>query len=117
MQFISAVSVIVPDYDLAIGFYVNSLGFELIEDTPLGDGKRWVLVAPPGSNECRLLLAVASDAPQRSAVGNQTGGRVFLILRSDDFDRDYMAYRDKGVVFLEEPRTVNAGVIFHHYPE
>lgn len=104
-QHLSAVTVVVPDYDPAIAFYVDVLGFSLIEDTPLGQGKRWVLVAPPGSRETRLLLAKAASEAQRAAIGNQTAGRVFLFLSTDDFARDHAALTEAGVLFLEEPRN------------
>lgn len=104
-QHISAVAVVVPDYDEAIGFYVGSLGFHLVEDTRLSESKRWVLVAPPGGNGTCLLLARADDEKQAAAIGNQTGGRVFLFLSTDDFERDYAAMRQRGVDFLETPRN------------
>lgn len=94
-----------PDYDLAIAHYCGDLGFDLIEDTDLGGGKRWVLVAPKGSSETRLLLARAVGPEQLACVGNQTGGRVFLVLFTDDLDRDYAAYTTAGVVFTEPPRV------------
>ncbi|EFO33439.1 lactoylglutathione lyase [Roseibium sp. TrichSKD4] len=87
-QFLSAISVVVPDYDEALEFYVGQLGFDLIEDTTLSQTKRWVLVAPPGSTETRLLLAKADGPKQRESIGNQTGGRVFLFLQTDDFERE-----------------------------
>jgi hypothetical protein len=90
-QYLSAVSVLVPEYDQALAFYIGVLGFELCEDKQLSATKRWVTVAPPGAGAmgCRLLLARAATDTQRSAIGNQTGGRVFLFLATDDFDRDY----------------------------
>lgn len=110
-QHLSAVSIVVPDYDQALAFYVGTLGFELIEDTRLSDEKRWVLVAPPGSSECRLLLARADGSEQRAAIGNQTGGRVFLFLQTDNFARDHVTMLGKGVNFLEEPRTEAYGTV------
>ena len=110
-QYLSAVSVVVPDYDAAIAFYSGVLGFDLIEDTPLGLGKRWVLVAPPGSRETRLLLAKAASDPQHEAIGNQTGGRVFLFLTTDNFTRDHTRMREAGVRFLEEPRAESYGTV------
>lgn len=104
-QIIGAVALLVPDYDSAISFYVEKLGFDLVEDTKLSEDKRWVLVAPKGSSETRLLLARADGAEQVAAIGNQTGGRVCLFLNTDDFDRDYQAMTENGVTFLEEPRT------------
>lgn len=102
-QCLGAVTLVVPDYDAAIRFYTTSLEFQLVQDTDLGEGKRWVLVAPPGSSETRLLLARAATPSQYAAIGQQTGGRVFLFLHTDNFDRDYAAYRDRGVVFREPP--------------
>ena len=110
-QHLSAVTVVVPDYDAAIAFYVGRLGFRLIEDTPLSGSKRWVLVSPPGSKETRLLLAKADSDRQRRAIGDQTGGRVFLFLATDDFDRDHAAYLQAGVEFLEEPRAEPYGKV------
>lgn len=94
----------VPEYDEAIAFYVDVLGFILIENSFVPEqNKRWVVVAPPGSTETRLLLARASSPEQSSRVGNQTGGRVFRFLYTDDFVRDYSAFKNKGVVFVREP--------------
>ena len=100
---IATVTVVVADYDEAIAWYTHRLGFELLEDTALGDGKRWVTVAPAGGGT-RLLLAEPKNAKERAAIGNQAGGRVFLFLESDDFARDYAAMQAKGVVFKEAPR-------------
>jgi catechol 2,3-dioxygenase-like lactoylglutathione lyase family enzyme len=103
-QSIGLVSLVVPDYDEAIAFYVGTLGFHLIDDSFVPEqNKRWVVVAPPGSSETKLLLARASNSEQASRIGNQTGGRVFLFLYTDDFARDYNDYRAKGVVFVREP--------------
>ena len=110
-QTIGAIALIVPDYDAAIEFYTGTLGFDLIEDTDLGNGKRWVLVAPKGSSETRLLLARAVNASQEAAIGNQTGGRVFLFLNTDDFDRDHAAMTAAGVTFLEAPRNEPCGKV------
>jgi catechol 2,3-dioxygenase-like lactoylglutathione lyase family enzyme len=102
-QSIALVSLLVPNYDDAIAFYVGVLGFRLVEDSPVPEqNKRWVVVEPPGSNGTKLLLARAANAEQASRVGNQTGGRVFLILHTDDFDRDYCAFKEKGVEFIRE---------------
>ncbi|KUG06725.1 VOC family protein [Solirubrum puertoriconensis] len=111
-QRLGAVALLVRDYDEAITFYTRALGFELIEDTNQGNGKRWVLVAPPGAlpGTC-LLLAKAEGDEQVQAVGNQSGGRVFLFLYTDDFWRDYHAMRERGVHFLEEPRTEAYGTV------
>jgi len=110
-QSIGAIALVVPDYDQALAFYTGTLGFDLIEDTMLGDTKRWVLVAPKGSTETRLLLARADGPEQQAAIGNQSGGRVFLFLNTDNFDRDYSSMRASGVVFLEEPRTESYGKV------
>lgn len=110
-QSISLIALVVPDYDDAIEFYVNTLGFSLIEDTPQGDGKRWVVVAPPNSSETGLLLALAANEAQTASIGNQTGGRVFLFLKTDDFARDYEDMRKKGVHFEEQPREETYGQV------
>lgn len=110
-QIIGAITLVVPDYDAAIAFYVGKLGFDLIEDTRLTDTKRWVLVAPKGSTETRLLLAQADGKAQEAAIGNQAGGRVFLFLNTDDFDRDHAAMSASGVEFLEEPRSESYGKV------
>jgi catechol 2,3-dioxygenase-like lactoylglutathione lyase family enzyme len=103
-QSIGHVAIVVRDYDEAIAYYTNALGFDLVEDTPLGAGKRWVLVRPPGSDGTCLLLARAASPEQESRIGNQTGGRVFLFLHTDDFWRDYNAMKTRGVQFIQEPR-------------
>lgn len=111
-QSLGLVSLAVRDYDEAIDFFVDTLGFRLIEDTPVPEqGKRWVVVSPPGATECRLLLARAVGDEQASRVGRQTGGRVFLFLHTDDFRRDYELYRSRGVVFVREPRTEPYGTV------
>jgi catechol 2,3-dioxygenase-like lactoylglutathione lyase family enzyme len=111
-QSIGYVSLLVRDYDEAIDFYVRTLGFALIEDTYIeAQDKRWVLVAPPGSSESRLLLARAVGEEQSSRVGNQTGGRVFLFLHTDDFWRDFNSYRAKGVTFIREPKVESYGTV------
>ena len=110
-QTIAHLALVVRDYDEAIAFYTTSLGFELLEDTPLGDGKRWVLVAPPGGAGAALLLARAATPEQELRIGDQTGGRVFLFLRTDDFWRDYEAMRSRGVRFTEEPRHEPYGTV------
>jgi catechol 2,3-dioxygenase-like lactoylglutathione lyase family enzyme len=102
-QFIAHLALLVHDYDEAIEFYTKKLGFSLIEDTVLTEQKRWVLVAPPGSRECSLLLAKAAKPEQQLTVGNQTGGRVFLFLYTDDFNRDYQNMIDKGIHFVRDP--------------
>jgi catechol 2,3-dioxygenase-like lactoylglutathione lyase family enzyme len=111
-QAIGLVSLVVPEYDEAIAFYVGTLGFTLVEDSYVPEqDKRWVVVAPPGSSESRLLLARASTAEQAARVGNQTGGRVFLFLHTDDFDRDYANYKAKGVAFVREPKEAPYGTV------
>ncbi|MFN3252695.1 VOC family protein [Roseibium album] len=110
-QIIGAVTLVVPDYDAAISFYVEKLGFDLVEDTKLSANKRWVLVAPKGSTETRILLALADGDQQIAAIGNQTGGRVCLFLNTDDFDRDHQAMKSKGVTFLETPRVEPYGKV------
>jgi catechol 2,3-dioxygenase-like lactoylglutathione lyase family enzyme len=111
-QTIGQVALVVRDYDEAIDFYVGTLGFTLVEDTTIqGQDKRWVTVAPPGSTGSRLLLARAVDNEQSSRVGNQTGGRVFLFLNTDDFWRDFDAYKAKGVVFVREPKVESYGTV------
>lgn len=111
-QSLALVSVVVRDYDEALAFYVGTLGFELVEDTYIPEqDKRWVVVSPPGATESRLLLARASTPEQESRIGNQTGGRVFLFLYTDDFDRDYARYRAKGVVFVREPKQERYGKV------
>ena len=110
-QFLSAITILIADYDDAIAFYVGVLGFDLIEDTRLSDKKRWVLVAPPGSGETRLLLARADGPQQSAAIGNQSGGRVFLFLQTDNFSRDHETMLQKGVRFLEEPRCEPYGTV------
>jgi catechol 2,3-dioxygenase-like lactoylglutathione lyase family enzyme len=111
-QHLALVAIVVPDYDEAIAFYVGVLGFTLVDDSfqPL-QNKRWVVVSPPGASESRLLLARATNDEQRSRIGNQTGGRVFLFLYTDDFDRDHAAYRAKGVVFVREPSVEPYGKV------
>ncbi len=110
-QFISAISLIVPDYDQAIGFYVGLMGFDLIEDTPLSEDKRWVLVAPPGSTETRLLLAKASNEAQEEVIGEQAGNRVFLFLETYDFDTDFALMERAGIDIIEEPRVESYGKV------
>ena len=102
-QQLGQVALVVSDYDEAIRFYTQKHHFTLIEDTVLSNSKRWVVVAPPGSDGCRILLAKAVTDEQRSRVGNQTGGRVFLFLYTDDFDRDYSDMLSKGINFVRQP--------------
>lgn len=110
MQFLAAVTIVVPDYDAAIAFYVGQLGFDLSEDTPLANGKRWVKVLPKGA-QTALLLAKAGDATQSAAVGNQTGGRVGFFLQTNSFDRDHAQMCANGVKFLEAPRSESYGKV------
>ena len=102
-QKIAHISLLVADYDAAIQFYCEKLDFDLLEDTKMSETKRWVLVAPKGS-ECALLLAKADGEQQVQCIGNQTGGRVFLFLYTDDFWRDYKAMLERGVTFVREPK-------------
>lgn len=110
-QQIGNIALVVENYDDAIEFYTQKLQFTLVEDTHLGGGKRWVQVAPPNSNGTNLLLAQASTEPQTQAIGNQTGGRVFLFLQTNDFWRDYESMKAKGVMFNEEPRVEEYGTV------
>ena len=110
-QHIVYVSLLVKDYEEAKAWYCDVLGFTLVEDTSLPDGKHWIVVAPPGSTESHLLLAEASTEQQRERIGDQTGGRVFLFLHTDDFWRDFHAMRDKGVRFCEQPRQESYGTV------
>jgi catechol 2,3-dioxygenase-like lactoylglutathione lyase family enzyme len=111
-QSIGLVSLVVRDYDEALAFYIGTLGFLLVEDSYVPEqDKRWVVVAPPGGSESRLLLARASSEEQTQRIGNQTGGRVFLFLYTDDFARDYGAYKAKGVEFVREPKDAPYGTV------
>ncbi len=110
-QTIAQLALLVRDYDEAIAWFTRALGFELLEDTPVGAGKRWVRVAPPGARECGLLLARAATPEQLAAVGRQSGGRVFLFLHTDDFRRDHAALKASGVRFVEEPRHEPHGTV------
>ena len=108
---IAHVALVVRDYDEAIAYFTKSLRFELIEDSPLGDGKRWVLVAPSREGGTALLLARAATPEQESRIGNQTGGRVFMFLHTDDFVRDHREMKARGVEFVEEPRHEAYGTV------
>jgi catechol 2,3-dioxygenase-like lactoylglutathione lyase family enzyme len=111
-QSLGLVSLVVREYDEAIAFFVGVLGFTLVEDTFVREqNKRWVVVAPAGSAESRLLLARASSAEQAAFIGNQAGGRVFLFLYTDDLARDYQNYKSKGVVFVREPKEESYGSV------
>ncbi len=111
VQQIGSVTIVVENYDDAIEFYTQKLQFTLAEDTDLGGGKRWVQVSPPNSNGTNLLLAQASSDEQRGVIGNQTGGRVFLFLQTNDFWRDYDVMKSNGVIFNEEPRVEEYGTV------
>ncbi|WP_367388628.1 VOC family protein [Lewinella sp. LCG006] len=102
-QHIARIALVVADYDDAIAFYTQKLKFELLEDTQLTPEKRWVVVAPPGGKECALLLARAANEEQRKSIGNQTGGRVFLFLYTDDFWRDFENMKAEGIEFVRGP--------------
>ena len=110
-QFIAHVALVVKDYDEAIEFYREKLGFTLVEDTVLSETKRWVVVRPPGSGECSLLLAKAAKPEQEQVVGNQTGGRVFLFLFTDHFERDYEAMLKNGIHFVRLPSKEEYGTV------
>lgn len=110
-QSIIHISLLVRDYDEALDFYTQKLGFDLVEDTRLSETKRWVLVKPPGSSGCCLLLAKAADEQQLSAVGNQSGGRVFLFLETDHFDQSYHSMLEKGISFVREPVVESYGTV------
>jgi lactoylglutathione lyase len=113
-QRLAAMALVVDDYDRAIDYYTKTLGFRLVEDTAQGPTKRFVRVAPPSvanEGETTLLLAKAANPEQTARIGDQTGGRVFLFLHTDDFQRDYAAYKARGVDFIEEPRAVSYGTV------
>ena len=111
-QSIVHIALVVKDYDEAIAFYTQKLNFDLIEDTYQAEqDKRWVVVSPPGSSGVSLLLARASKPEQDAFVGNQTGGRVFLFLNSDDFWRDYKAMKAKNINFVREPKKQEYGMV------
>ena len=109
-QHIAQIALVVADYDEAINFYTHKLNFKLIEDTVLSAAKRWVIVAPENS-ECRLLLAKAASEEQKTRIGNQTGGRVFLFLHTDNFERDYNDYKSKGIEFVRPPSRESYGTV------
>lgn len=115
MQTLGYVALVVRDYDEAIAYFTQSLGFQVVEDSPSkdrqGGDKRWVLIAPAGSAGTKLLLAKASTPEEASRIGNQTGGRVFLFLHTDDFWRDYRAMTERGVKFCESPRKEPYGTV------
>ena len=104
-------ALVVKDYDEAIDFYTRKLNFVLVEDTKLSDTKRWVRISPPGSTECCILLAKAANEEQWSRIGNQTGGRVFLFLETDDFWRDYNSLLKNNVTIIREPSVEEYGTV------
>ena len=110
-QTLAHIALVVRDYDEAIAYYTRVLGFELLEDEARGPGKRWVVVAPRGSRGTSLLLARAANPEQESRIGNQTGGRVFLFLHTDDFQRDYDAMVAVGIRFVRDPRQLPYGTV------
>jgi len=110
-QTLGHIALVVRNYDEALSFYTEVLGFELIEDSDLGGGKRWVLVSPPGSRGASLLLAQAATPEQASRIGNQTGGRVFLFLHTDDFWRDYKLLQSRNVKFVRDPKEELYGTV------
>lgn len=110
-QEIAHIALVVADYDEAIRFFVDKLNFTLYEDEKLSDTKRWVIVKPPGSSGCSVLLAKASDQDQQFHIGNQTGGRVFLFLHTDNFWRDYDHYIAMGIQFVRQPEDQKYGTV------
>ena len=111
-QYVGLTAVVVKEYDEAIDFYTKVLDFNLVDDSFVPEQKkRWVVIAPPGSTESHILLARAVGEEQMSRVGNQTGGRVFLFLYTDDFWRDYQKYVERGVQFVREPKTEDYGTV------
>jgi catechol 2,3-dioxygenase-like lactoylglutathione lyase family enzyme len=111
-QSIVHIALVVRDYDEAIDFYVNTLGFELLDDTYQAEqDKRWVVVAPPGGSGTTILLARASKPEQEAFIGNQAGGRVFLFLNTDDFWRDYRRLKERGVRIVREPKEADYGMV------
>lgn len=108
---IAKLSYLVRDYDEAIGWFTGKLGFVVLEDTPLSDRKRWIVVAPTGGSGAALVLARADGPAQAARIGDPSGGRVFLFLETDDFDRDHAAMTEKGVRFLESPRRESYGKV------
>jgi len=111
MAHLSAVALVVPDYDAALDFYVGKAGFTLVEDTDLGDGKRWVLIAPEACAQTRILLARAVGEAQTAAIGTQTGGRVGFFLQTDTFDETHERMQAAGVAFEETPRSEPYGKV------
>ena len=112
IKHIAHVALLVDDYDRAIEYFQHTLHFTLLEDTVISPTKRWVLVAPKGAKECSILLAKAMDDEQKSRIGNQTGGRVFMFLYSDNLQRDYQTYLDNKVRIVDPPRKESYGTVF-----
>lgn len=110
-QQLAHISLLVPDYDQAIAYYTKKLGFTLLEDTPLSETKRWVLIAPPGSKQPSILLAKSANEVQNSRIGNQTGGRVFLFLHTDDLQRDWQNLREQEIKIVREPKQESYGTV------
>ncbi len=110
-QRIGHIALVVKDYDEAIAFYTQKLNFQVLEDTILNEEKRWVVIAPPGAKECSLLLAKAANKSQENSIGNQTGGRVFLFLFTDNFQRDYDEMITKNINFVRPPVTYDYGTV------
>lgn len=110
-QYLAHIAIVVDDYDKAIEFYTKKLHFTLIEDTVLSETKRWVLVRPKGASECSLLLAKGASEEQKSRIGNQTGGRVFLFLHTDNFKRDYQNLLDNHIKIVREPTLEDYGTV------
>ncbi|MBK8555396.1 MAG: VOC family protein [Lewinellaceae bacterium] len=110
-QQLAHIALVVADYDEAIAFYTQKLHFTLVEDTPLSETKRWVLLSPPGSDGCHLLLAKAANSLQSSRVGDQTGGRVFLFLYTDDIARDHQNLLQQGIRIVREPSVETYGTV------
>lgn len=110
-QHIAHIALVVNDYDEAIQFYTRKLNFILKEDTVLSETKRWVIVSPPGAGNCSLLLAKAATEEQKNRIGNQTGGRVFLFLHTDDLHRDYKTMKEQGISFIREPAAEAYGTV------
>jgi catechol 2,3-dioxygenase-like lactoylglutathione lyase family enzyme len=111
LQRIAHITIVVTDYDEAIKFYTEKLNFDLLEDTRLSELKRWVIIAPKGDLSCSLLLAKSDSEEQKSRIGNQTGGRVFLFLYTDNFERDYKDLIKNGVEIVREPRIEEYGKV------
>jgi len=108
---LTQIALLIPEYDEAIAYYTNVLNFTLIEDTDMGNGKRWVVVTPGTSGGCKILLAKAKNEKQLASIGNQCGGRVFLFLHTENFERDYKAYKAEGVEFIASPRHEEYGTV------